>query len=194
MQLGKNCDEFSSGRRKLKLQICVSSDEKSTESKKPSKDGDTGVTRSRPNYPPSTNISSPVQAASRSRTVPRLKAKASRYEYVEDDFVDDDSEEAFEEPRYTRTPQRKTARYFTDSHKDSDDEFESVREAGRPRRSKKRDIGPPITIDEKLASLNPIHRGVVENFLFEAQKESDKVGASCLLPVLKTFPLTKSRL
>lgn len=95
----------------------------------------------------------------------------------DDDFVvNDDDEEAFEQAAPMKRPGQHNGRHVPhESFEDSDEEFGPVREAGRPERPKKRDIGPPITIDEKLASLNSIHRDVVENFMHEAKKQSDKV-------------------
>lgn len=94
---------------------------------------------------------------------------------MEDDFVvNDDCTTAFEEPQHTINP-RCRGQDFAAYESSSDDDFEPVRQAGRPRRSNKRDIGPPITSDEKLEALNPIHRGVVENFMLEAQTESTEV-------------------
>ncbi|KAL8626159.1 hypothetical protein Q9189_008158 [Teloschistes chrysophthalmus] len=57
----------------------------------------------------------------------------------------------------------------------SDDDYEPVHQAGLPQRSNKRNIGPPITSDEKLEALNPIHRTVVDEFMLEAGKESERI-------------------
>ena len=166
--MGKYAGDFVSGRRKLKLQVCVSSDGPSTTSTTARKRSDTGAFGS--DYPPPTNVSSPVQAVSRSRVAPRSKVAASHHGYIEDDdfVVDDEGQEALAE-LHTRH-----GRHSRDASDESDDGFEPVREAGQVRRSTRRDIGPPITIDEKLERLNPIHRFVVDDFLLEAQKESDK--------------------
>lgn len=139
----------------------------------------TGVQGSRTEYPPLTNVSSPVQAESRRRTIPRSKTTVSNDYYEEDaDAVDDDSASAFEEPPRIRRLQRRNERQTTrEDVEDSDQDFGLVREAGRPRPSKKRDLGPPITVDEKLESLNPIHRHVVEGFMVEAKRQSDQVSA-----------------
>lgn len=104
----------------------------------------------------------------------------SNDDYLEDGLVANvESEEALDEVPPVRRLQRRRERHVIhDNDEDSDENFAPVREAGRPQRLKKRDIGPPITIDEKLDSLNPIHRDVVENFLVEAKKVSDKVGAA----------------
>lgn len=173
-QLGRNCREFSSGRRKLKIQMRVSPSGKSACLKKPSKSRRTGVAGSRAENPPSTNVSSPLQAASRSRAAPRTKAATLRHGYEDDGFAVDDkeSDDAFETPRVAKRFQQRIEATEMD---DSDDDFGAVRVAGQPQRSKKRDIGPPITIDQKIESLNPIHRQVLEGFLIEAKKESESV-------------------
>lgn len=67
---------------------------------------------------------------------------------------------------------------FQESEDGSETQFESIREAGASPRSKKRKLGPPITIDEKLERLNETHRIVIEEFLLYAKRESDNV---CLL-------------
>lgn len=125
-------------------------------------------------YPPPTNITSPVQPVAKRRKAPRSKNETSKGGYVEDDFVvNDDYATAFEEPRHT-IKVRDKIQDFAAYESSSDDDFEPVRQAGRPRRSNKREIGPPITSDEKLEALNPIHRGVVENFMLEAKTASEK--------------------
>lgn len=113
--------------------------------------------------PLSTNISSPIQAASRrriaqySRTAPA--ANLSLNGYTRDGFVISDRD----------------ADSLDELNADSEDAFEDVREAGKPRKSKKRDLGPPITIDKKLERLNPTHRMVVEDFIIQAKQESAHV-------------------
>ena len=57
---------------------------------------------------------------------------------------------------------------------DEDDAFEPVREAGELARSKKRQLGPPITTDEKLDGLSENHRLVVEDFVHHAKSEMEK--------------------
>ena len=152
---------------------------KSSSSKKPTKSRRTGVAGSRAENPPSTNVSSPLRA-SKIRATPRGKAATLNHQYSDDNFVVEDNEldEAFEIPRVIRRSHQRSERGIQDEADESDDDFGQIRRAGRPQRSRKRDIGPPITIDEKVANLNPIHRGVLEGFLLEAKKESEKVGVS----------------
>lgn len=53
--------------------------------------------------------------------------------------------------------------------------FAPIREKGQSRGIPRKPLGPPITIDEKLERLNPIHEMVVENFLRNAKELSQKV-------------------
>ena len=117
-----------------------------------------GVAAAYPDYPASTNVSSPIQATSRRRAKQKHKegidCDLRRNQYAEDDFVvkDDDLDES----------------------EDESDDFEPVREKGAARSSKKRRLGPPITVDEKMESLNEIHQMIVENFLDRAKQQSQK--------------------
>ncbi len=169
VKLGKNSVEFAKGRRKLILQIRLSPTGKTRDPnkapKKVSKKRETGVAASRPD-PTSTNVSSPVQAASlrrikqRSNAQPRLDLHRNIHRH-DDDVVDDDEDGSLNE---------------TDD--ESEDGFAPIREMGKSRRVSKRPLGPPITIDEKLEKLNSIHRMVVENFLQDAKELSQKVISS----------------
>lgn len=82
-------------------------------------------------------------------------------EYVRDDFVIRDGED--------REPSEMD---------DEDDAFEPIRVAGKPERSRRRQLGPPITTDEKLDQLNEIHRMIVEDFVHHAKDEGNSVSQS----------------
>lgn len=170
IKLGKNSYEFARGRRKLKIQIRLSPTgkirgtmEKAKPPKKASKKRETGVAASRPDYPTSTNVSSPIQAASRRRL--RLMSSISpdhglhRNGYSKDDFVvsDDDNKS------------------FNETAEESEDHFEPIRVKGKSQISSKRVLGPPITSDEKMERLNPIHQMVVDDFVQSAKQRSQKV-------------------
>ena len=58
---------------------------------------------------------------------------------------------------------------------ESDDGFETLREAGQSRSVAKRQPGPPITIDERMKGLNAIHQMVVDEFVQNARKASKDV-------------------
>ena len=179
-KLGKNCYDFSRGLRKLKIQIRLSPTGKSKAPKKLPKNRDTGVAASHPDYPASTNVSSPVQAASRRRVRQKSDAQNDRpmhkNGYVKDDFVtSDEGSDALDE-----------------LNNDSEDGFAPVRGLGGRQRRPKKQLGPPITTDEKIEKLNPIHRMVVEDFLITAKQQSQKVNfpgyhAQVLITKLVTF-------
>lgn len=124
----------------------------------------TGVAAAKSDYPLSTNISSPVQAASKRRIAQHnnLNANAQPVSrgYIRDDFVISDD----------------NAESFYGSENESDDGFEQVRDTRNPRKSRKRALGPPITTDEKLETLNPTHRDIVDVFVKAAKDLSEKVG------------------
>ncbi len=154
-QLGDNYHDFMSRRRRLELKIRVSPNGKvrAPEILAEAHGKGTGVGIARHDYPESTNVSSPVQAASRRRTVRKkdqCEAEGRHANgYARDDFVVSDEE---------------------------DDGFENVRVAGKPRREPpQRQLGPPITIDEKMARLNPTHRDIVNEFVYVAKKECERV-------------------
>lgn len=118
---------------------------------------------SRPDHPASTNVSSPIQAATRSRVEQWGNGPPERDVHgngdYNDDFVVDDDEDGLS--------------HETDD--ESEDGFGPIRENGQSRSVAKTPLGPPITIDEKLERLNDIHRMVVEEFLRNAKELSQKV-------------------
>ncbi len=162
MKLGRNCSDFLKGRRKVKIQIRVSPNGKGKAAKRPTPKRGTGVAASRQDFPQSTNVSSPVQVASRKRIAqyrridedPDLHANG----YIRDGFVTSDND-----------------RNNLDETEDDSDELGHIREAGRSQSLKKRQLGPPITMDESLERLNKTHRLVVEDFMVQAGEESRKV-------------------
>lgn len=142
----------------MNIQIRVSPKSNKVRATEPVKNRRTGAAISRPEYPLSTNVSSPIQAVSRRRVQQQRPQVASDLnEYSHDDFVISDND-------------------YADSD-DESDRFEPVREAGKPERSNARKLGPPITIDEKLEGVDPAHRFVIDDFLVRAKKESDSVCA-----------------
>lgn len=113
-------------------------------------------------YPASTNISSPVQAAALRRNAQQKQTKNTR-----DIHMNGNSRRGFGDSDEDDNT------YGTED--DSDDGFEPLREAGKPRSPTKRQLGPPITIDEKIARLNDMHQSIVEGFLIAAKKQSEDV-------------------
>ncbi len=107
----------------------------------------------------STNVSSPIQAASSRKRVAQRNIHETKNElhangYYRDSFVVGDDT------------------YDNDDEDDEDygDDFEPVRVAGSSRKNKKRELGPPITVDQKMAELDDIHQGVVQQFLENAKE------------------------
>ena len=147
--------------------------------KNPSKHRGTGVAKPRTVYPPSTNISSPVQEISKRRTAPRREAVNAQNKYVQDDFVVDDDESDVESQslRLAQRLQGRRGNYIAEAEESSDDGFEPIRDAGRSLQPKRRKLGPPITADEKLGQLNPAHVHVIENFMIEAKREIESVSS-----------------
>ena len=148
VQLGRKGHHFRNGRRKVEIQVRLSpssSKEKTVRKSKPKQRG-TGVTGDRTEFPTSTIISSPIPAAS-SRKVNRGRSRPSR--------DDDDSLEAFID--------------------DESDYFEEDNTGPRSRLAKGHSLGPPITTDQKLASLEDLHQKVVENFVILAKRKCDDI-------------------
>lgn len=124
----------------------------------------TGVAAAKSDYPLSTNISSPIQAATKRRIAQHNNLNANVQPvpkgYLHDDFVvSDDNAESL---------------YGSDN--EFDDGFEQVRDTRNRHKSRKRALGPPITIDKKLETLNSTHRDIVDAFVKAAKDLSEKVG------------------
>ena len=140
----------------LKLPVLLRSDENEDDKGKlpiPRK-----INRKKEAQPQSTNVSSPIRKTARNDRNTRVKEESSlhRNGYAKDGFVI--SSEAYQ------------------SEEDSEsDGFEEVREAGKPRKSKQIELGPPITKDGTLEELNELQRDIVENFVEEAEKLAEKV-------------------
>ena len=159
VKIGHNHRHYSDGRRKIELQIRMSPTAKRREAKKKPNSKSTGVGSTRQDYPQSTNISSPAQMASKRKAcrVKQITEDDPRSRgYAKDDFVVSDDENSATES-------------------EESDGFEPVRRKGAPIPTRKQLIGPPITIDQKLASLDPIHRDIVESFVDQASNEGKNI-------------------
>jgi bloom syndrome protein len=66
---------------------------------------------------------------------------------------------------------------FEESDEEEEDisSFAPVRDYGVRAPSRRRQLGPPITIDEKLERLNPTHRHIVDDFVDSAKKQCQKI-------------------
>ena len=160
-QLGMNSQAFKNGHRKLKIQTRMSPRGKAKSITKAKKPKNSSVMAARRDHPESTNVSSPLQAASKRRianhTFGDHRLEQNRNDYVHDDFVVSDKAVS------------------SDEESDEDDAFEPVREAGKPRMSRKAQLGPPITADEQMDRLNETHRMIVDDFMVHAKRECERV-------------------
>jgi bloom syndrome protein len=177
IRLGSNSNDFSSGRRRVNIQVRTSPKGKTgnrTVEKASKKHSGTGINAARDDhYPASTNVSSPVQAMSRRRLVRKADLPAQT----------EDSSEGEDELSF----------------------FEPVRVRGVMPPNTEHQLGPPITDDEKLARLNPTHRHVLGDFVDNAKKESGAImlqkglrnqpfSDSILREMAINFPLSKQDL
>ncbi|UJO23873.1 ATP-dependent DNA helicase hus2/rqh1 [Fulvia fulva] len=158
IMLGSRCREFHSRKGGTKLMLQVRKSPSKAKASKVSKTapkarksgGNTGVRQA----PLSTNVSSPIQAASK-RKKPAQQANLRDMHangYQRDEFVVSDPEDG-------------------DYHSSSDG-FEPVRVAGKTRTAKKaRELGPPITTDNVMDRLPEVHRILVEDFMNHGEKK-----------------------
>lgn len=155
IRIGRRYRDFRPGSRKLKIEVCVSpaARGKSKVDKGPKKPRatkhETGVAAAKREYPASTNVSSPVQAASRRR----------RARLVDDD--EDGDVGGFHPNGYEDDG------FVVGDNENSDDGFEPVRNGPRrlARSTRPRSPGPPITVDQKMAQLPDVQRYMVEDFV-----------------------------
>lgn len=125
------------------------------------------ASKNRPEYP-STNVSSPAR--------PLAKKNLKQYTYEKQD----------KENQYDTAPHpsrgQSRVRYGTntvlpDDNDDSEDgEFEDVREAKpHPRHKIQKPRSAPITVDERLASLNEIQQDILGHFMKDAKSLIQKI-------------------
>ena len=123
--------------------------------KGPSNRQNTGVSATASDYLQSTNVSSPVQAVTRRRLQKAQRSDEShvhRNAYSKDGFIVSDGDDESDE-----------------------DAFEPVRVKGKSSAKPKKELGPPITIDEEIARLNQTHKMVLEDFVIHAKRECSSV-------------------
>jgi bloom syndrome protein len=110
-------------------------------------------------HPQSTNVSSPIQYVARERPLraraPPRKAATSRRQQVPYDCIGADA------------PNQIIA--------SDNDDVDSIPLSRRPKRKTKQQLGPPITTDERMSTLDETHRLVVENFVQNAKDLGEKV-------------------
>lgn len=74
--------------------------------------------------------------------------------------------------RQARAQQRSVR---VDSDDDDSDGFEPIRVVGKQRRDNTRELGPPITSDQRMDQLDHLHRAVVEDFEVTAKRYLQEV-------------------
>ncbi|KAI7486687.1 ATP-dependent DNA helicase [Hortaea werneckii] len=175
--LGRKCRDYELGRKSFKLQIrttprpkktkaVAKKKSKKTQGEEPSEYKHGAKTaKSRPEVPVSTNVSSPVQAASSRRTTKQSDRSRNALHpngYLKDNFVLSDPEDE-------------------DYAEDDSDSFETMGfpteryGISRPTVRGKRELGPPIQSDDQMERLDDIHRSIVDNFVFEAKKKCNEI-------------------
>lgn len=178
IEVGREGDAVVRKRKKITMSIRLSTEDgpgarnDGKTGRKSASDGPAKVRRkagTNPKYPQSTNVSSPAQANM------RKKSRANTR-----DAADEDASMVFGK-----------AGKFHDIDDDQDD-FEPVRGAAAPQKThKKRDLGMPITMDERMDALDMIHRDVVDNFVEEGKRECQKI---LIHRSLKAHPFSESQL
>ena len=142
IKLGTKYRDFENGHRQLKIQVRISPNGKI-----------------KPQVP---------QRAS------RKKAGTTGVKAAQEDFPASTNVSSPLQDMSKRRSTRRPPTVFEGSSKEDEDisSFAPVRDFGVPAPSRKRRLGPPITIDEKLERLNPTHRHIVEDFVDNAKKQS----------------------
>ncbi|GAB7361402.1 hypothetical protein MBLNU230_g1455t1 [Neophaeotheca triangularis] len=161
--------EFRNGRRPLYLQVRVDKTPKAASklpAKRKSKDAAPEKTKrakkapgsmAPPELPFSTNVSSPIQGASKRKArAPNTRGEFHSNGYERDSFVVDNDVHDDD---------------FQQDDSDGSGGFAPVRVAGAaPRQQPRRKpVGPPIVTDATMDSLEDVHRDIVENFVSSAK-------------------------
>ncbi len=111
-------------------------------------------------HPQSTNVSSPIQYVARERPVraraPPRKAATSRRQQAPYDCTGADA------------PNQQILA-------SDNDDIDSIPLSRRPKGRTKQQLGPPITTDERMSTLDETHRLVVEDFVQNAKDLGEKV-------------------
>lgn len=151
VNLGKKCNDFRFESTK-RLVMQISTTPKVSKTKAATAKGRKAVgAKKKKDLPMSTNVSSPIQGASR-RKKSAKQGEMHANGYRKDNFIVSDPEDEI----------------FQDAESESDDEFgfEPVRDARKPQKMPvPRGLAPRITSDEVIDSLNDVHRFVLEHFM-----------------------------
>ncbi|KAF8866541.1 hypothetical protein BDZ45DRAFT_610618 [Acephala macrosclerotiorum] len=105
--------------------------------------------KSRSDPYPSTAVTSPLAPSSR-------KNQPAKQRYEEDDDVESDN-------------------FIAPDSEDEENAFERMPARGRSRLNAVEKLGPPITLDDRMAALSGIHRDVIHQFVDEAKKLEERI-------------------
>lgn len=110
---------------------------------------------------------------SKAAAPPTQKSKSGTQAYPQSTMVSSPIQSAHDR-RQARSQQR-SRRVDNSSTDDESDGFEPLRVAGRPRNESGREVGPPITVDQKMEQLDHLHRAVAEDFEVTAKRYLQEV-------------------
>jgi bloom syndrome protein len=119
---------------------------------------------------------------------PAQTSKSGTQAYPQSTMVSSPIQSAHDR-RQARSQQR-NRRVDNSSTDDESDGFEPLRVAGRPRNENGHEVGPPITIDQKMERLDHLHRAVVEDFEVTAKRYLQEVRAQRVLLVVSSYSLS----
>jgi bloom syndrome protein len=120
---------------------------------------------------------------------PAQKSRTGSQGYPQSTMVSSPIQSA-NDRRHARSQQRSAGADHSSDDEDSDG-FEPIRVVGKQRRDNARELGPPITSDEKMDQLDHLHRAVVEDFEVTAKRYLQDVRSSqfdFLVTMLICFP------
>ncbi|KAI5204115.1 hypothetical protein E4T39_03790 [Aureobasidium subglaciale] len=146
------------GKQKLMLHVSMSAAGRKAKKRKAQVANGTGVKASKAakkkQQYPSTNVSSPIQAGPS-----RKRGGVTSNGYERDTFIVDDPDE---DEDYAESA-------------DEDDTFEPLRTDSKARSRNQRELGPPITKDETIDSLEEIHQDVLAMFVEQAKEQMQEL-------------------
>ena len=125
----------------------------------------------------------------KAKAKPKTKKKKKSNTGVKAAFDDGPASTMVSSPLQARSAPR-VRRQIVESDSESESEldyFEPVRKAGVPKKRQSREMGPPITIDHRIAELDEGHRHVLQDFM---EKARDSVGKIMRSKSLRRRPIS----
>lgn len=174
VNLGAKCADFSEKSRKA-LIMQISTTPKMPKTKAATGKGKKAAGSKKKELPMSTNVSSPIQGASR-RKKSAKHGEMHANGYRRDNSIISDQEDAD----------------FQNEDSDSSDGFAPVIDARKPRQqaTSSRALGQRITSDEVISSLSEVHQMVLEDFMTLAEqkcKDIQKKKGMMMVPFTNTM-------